>query len=167
MKSQVKKAILGVAVLVAFGTWTVSSSDIAVADKSNRPIYAAAQAAGFNTLAKAIQVAKLQNELNTGGPYTVFAPTDEAFAKIPAADLEALLADPAKLASILKYHVVEGTVTSGDVVRLNSASTLNGAAISIEVVGGGVVLNGSVNVTDVDIMAKNGVIHVIDTVLLP
>jgi uncharacterized surface protein with fasciclin (FAS1) repeats len=134
----------------------------------NKDIIQTAQAAGsFNTLLKAIRLAELQGTLKTGGPFTVFAPTDEAFAKLPPATLSAVLADPNLLRSILLYHVVDGAVYARDVVGLTSAETLNGASISIAVVGSDVVLNGSSTVTAVDIAAKNGVIHVIDTVLLP
>ena len=97
----------------------------------------------------------------------MFAPTDEAFAKLPPETLAACSPTRNLLRSILLYHVVDGAVYAKDVVGLTSATTLNGASISIAVVGGGVVLNGNSNVIATDIAAKNGVIHVIDTVLLP
>ncbi len=130
------------------------------------PIFPLAQKAGFKTLTKAIQAAGLQKTLTTDGPFTVFAPTDEAFAKIPAADLEALLADKAALTQVLLYHVVAGEVPASAVVGLSEAETLNGQMITIDA-SNGVKLNGNVNVVKTDIMAKNGIIHVIDTVLLP
>jgi uncharacterized surface protein with fasciclin (FAS1) repeats len=98
----------------------------------------------------------------------VFAPTDDAFAALPEGTVEALLADPTgELTRILTYHVVEGAVMAETVVTLDSATTLLGEDVTIEVVNGGVVLNGTVNVTATDIEASNGVIHVIDAVLLP
>ncbi len=121
----------------------------------------------FNTLAKALTVAGLVETLKGPGPFTVFAPTDAAFAKIPAAALNALLADKAKLTAVLTYHVVPGAVMAGQVVGLSEAATVQGGKVSIRVVDGKVVLNGNSTVTATDIKAKNGVIHVIDTVLMP
>jgi uncharacterized surface protein with fasciclin (FAS1) repeats len=121
----------------------------------------------FNTLAKALTVAGLVETLKGPGPFTVFAPTDAAFAKIPAAALNALLADKAKLTAVLTYHVVPGAVMAGQVVGLSEATTVQGGKVSIRVVDGKVVLNGNSTVTATDIKAKNGVIHVIDTVLMP
>ena len=124
----------------------------------------------FSTLVTALQAAGLVDLFAdpTAGPFTVFAPTNDAFAALPAGTLEAVLADPSGiLTQILQYHVVEGAVTSDIVVTLSEATTLLGEPITIEVVDGGVVLNGSVNVVMVDIEASNGVIHVIDAVLLP
>ena len=136
--------------------------------KANKDIIQTAKAAGsFSTLLTAIDAADLTSTLRKGGPFTVFAPTDEAFAKLAPETLAAVLADKALLTSILLYHVVDGTVLAKDVVQLSSATTLNGAPVSIAVVGSGVVLNGNVNVVATDVRAKNGVIHVIDTVLLP
>jgi len=127
----------------------------------------AAAAGSFNTLAAAIKAAGLVETLQGPGPFTVFAPTDAAFAKLPAGTVEALLKDPAALRNILLYHVVPGKVLAADVVGLSSATAAQGSSISIAVVGGKVVLNGSSTVTATDIMASNGVIHVIDTVILP
>ena len=124
-------------------------------------------AGDFSTLVTAVQAAGLEDTLRGPGPFTVFAPTDAAFAALPAGTLEALLADPEALADILLYHVVSGEVLAADVVGLNSATAANGDDISIAVVDGTVVLNGSANVTATDIMASNGVIHVIDAVILP
>ena len=122
----------------------------------------------FNTLAAAITAAGLVDTLKGPGPFTVFAPTDEAFAKLPARTVEALLADTPKLTAILTYHVVAGKVTASDVVGLNgkSTKTVNGAEVAISTEGG-VKLNGSANVTTTDIECTNGVIHVIDAVILP
>ena len=155
-------AILGLLAL------TVAAPVQAQPRNKSKDLVQTAQAAGsFKTLLKAIRIAGLQSTLKTGGPFTVFAPTDEAFAKLPPATLSAVLADPALLKSILLYHVVEGTVLAKDVVTLSNAPTLNGKPVAIAVVDGGVVLNGGVKVTATDVMAKNGVIHVVDTVLMP
>ena len=125
-------------------------------------------AGSFNTLAAAVTAAGLVGTLKSAGPFTVFAPTDEAFAKLPAGTIEALLADIPKLTAILTYHVVAGKVMAADVVGLNgqSAKTVNGATVAISTEGG-VKLNGTSNVVKTDIECTNGVIHVIDTVILP
>ncbi|RIH90925.1 Immunogenic protein MPB70 [Calidithermus terrae] len=121
----------------------------------------------FSTLLAAVQAAGLAQTLSGPGPFTVFAPTNEAFAKIPKADLDALLKDKAALTKVLTYHVVAGRVTSAEVVKLKEAKTVQGQNVTIAVSGGAVTLNGNSKVTAVDIKASNGVIHVIDTVLLP
>ncbi|OAB56475.1 hypothetical protein AY599_22195 [Leptolyngbya valderiana BDU 20041] len=126
----------------------------------------AVEAGNFTTLATALTEAGLIETLSGEGPFTVFAPTDEAFAKIPAADLEAILADKELLTSILTYHVVAGKVMSSDVVNLSSATTVQGSDIDITVTEGGVQVDDA-NVVAVDIEASNGVIHVIDTVITP
>jgi len=127
-----------------------------------------AVAAGtFKTLATALTAAGLIDTLKGAGPFTVLAPTDEAFAKIPAADLNALLADKEKLTSVLTYHVVSGNVPASVVTTLTEAATVQGTMVNIAVVDGKVVLNGNSHVTATDIAATNGVIHVIDTVLMP
>ena len=135
---------------------------------ATKDIVDTAVAAGqFTTLAKALQAADLVTTLKGAGPFTVFAPTDAAFAKLPAATLNSLLANPAELRKVLTYHVVAGKVTAADVVKLTAASTVNGAQVQIAVRGGKVVLNGTSTVETADVMASNGVIHVIDTVILP
>ncbi|MBC7561957.1 MAG: fasciclin domain-containing protein [Gemmatimonadaceae bacterium] len=127
-----------------------------------------AVAAGtFKTLATALTTAGLIDTLKGPGPFTVLAPTDEAFAKIPASDLKALLADKAQLTAVLTYHVVAGNVPAATVTTLHEATTVEGRKIMIKVEGGKVVLNGTSHVTATDIAASNGVIHVIDTVLMP
>ncbi len=127
-----------------------------------------AVAAGtFKTLATALTAAGLIDTLKGPGPFTVMAPTDEAFAKIAAPDLEALLADKEQLTAVLTYHVVAGNVPSATVTTLHEATTVEGSKILITVEGGKVVLNGTSHVTATDIAASNGVIHVIDTVLMP
>ena len=131
-------------------------------------IVAVATSAGtFKTLLQAAQVAGLVETLQGPGPFTVFAPSDEAFAKLPADTLAALLADPAALKKVLLYHVVSGEVTAAQVVGLTSATTVEGSPIAISVKDGAVYLNGTTKVVATDIDASNGVIHVIDTVLLP
>jgi uncharacterized surface protein with fasciclin (FAS1) repeats len=133
-------------------------------------IVSTAVAAGsFTTLAKALTAANLVSTLQGPGPFTVFAPTDAAFAKLPAATLSSLLepANQAELVKILTYHVVAGDDQAAAVEKLSSVTTLEGQDISIAVVNGGVVLNGDVNVTQANVECSNGVIHVIDTVLLP
>ena len=126
----------------------------------------AVAAGDFTTLAAALEAAGLVETLKGEGPFTVFAPTDEAFAKLPAGTVEALLQDPEALAAILTYHVVPGEVTSAQVVNLSEATTVNGATIQIRTEGGNVMINDA-TVTAADISASNGVIHVIDTVILP
>ncbi len=128
-------------------------------------IFMVAENAGFNTLVAAIKAAGLEDVLTNDGPFTVFAPTDDAFAKLPAGTVENLLANPEQLKQILLYHVVSGNVMASDVVKLDSAKTLNGAQVAINVKDG-VMLNDS-NVIKTDIEASNGTVHVIDTVLIP
>ncbi len=126
----------------------------------------AVEAGSFTTLATALEAAGLVETLKGEGPFTVFAPTDEAFAKIPSDQLNALLADKEQLTAVLTYHVVAGKVTAADVVELDSATTVQGSDIDISVTDAGVMVDGA-NVVATDIMASNGVIHVIDTVIMP
>lgn len=121
----------------------------------------------FTTLLAAIDAAGLTETLQGEGPFTVFAPTDDAFAALPEGTVEGLLADIPALTNILTYHVVSGKVYAAQVVELSAATTLQGTDITIEVTDSGVVLNGTVNVIITDVIASNGVIHVIDAVLLP
>ena len=125
----------------------------------------AVSAGTFTTLAKALQAAGLVDTLKGAGPYTVFAPTDEAFAKLPAGTVESLLKDKEKLTAILTYHVVAGKVTAADVAKVSEAKTVQGGALAIDA-SSGVRVNDA-KVVQADVMASNGVIHVIDTVLLP
>ncbi len=122
----------------------------------------------FKTLAAALQAAGLVETLKGKGPFTVFAPTDAAFAKLPAGTVEMLLKpeNKAKLTAILTYHVVAGKVMAADVVKVTSAKTVQGGAVAVKVTGGKVTIDNS-NVVTTDIAASNGVIHVIDTVLMP
>ena len=128
-----------------------------------------AVAAGtFKTLAAAVTAAGLEDTLKGAGPFTVFAPSDDAFAKLPAGTVEGLLKDIPKLTSILTYHVVSGKVPASAVVKMDgqSAKTVNGAEVAISVKGGNVLVDGATVVTT-DIKCDNGVIHVIDSVILP
>lgn len=126
----------------------------------------AVESGKFNTLAKALTETGLIEALQGEGPFTVFAPTDKAFGKLPEGTIETLLKDKETLKSILLYHVVSGKVTSDQVVKLDKAETLSGKSIRIKTDGDGVVINDSKVIT-ADVMARNGVIHIIDTVLIP
>jgi uncharacterized surface protein with fasciclin (FAS1) repeats len=128
-----------------------------------------AQSAGqFKTLLAAIKAADLESTLHGDGPFTVFAPTDEAFAKLPAGTVESLLKpeNKAKLASILTYHVVSGNVMAAQATKLTSAKTVQGKDLKLSMSGGSLMVN-QAKVVKADIVAKNGVIHVIDAVVLP
>jgi uncharacterized surface protein with fasciclin (FAS1) repeats len=125
----------------------------------------ALQAGQFNTLARALTAAGLVDTLKGPGPYTVFAPTDAAFAKIPPAQLEALLADKAGLVKVLTYHVVPGAIVAAD-VKTGQVKTVEGQFLMVDASSAGVKVNDA-NVIKADVMASNGVIHVIDTVVLP
>jgi uncharacterized surface protein with fasciclin (FAS1) repeats len=124
----------------------------------------AVAAGSFKTLAAALQAAGLVDTLKGKGPFTVFAPTDDAFAKIPKADLDALLKDKAKLTAVLTYHVVAGQVMAKD-VKAGQVKTVQGSELTLATAGG-VTVNGA-KVVKADIVADNGVIHVIDSVVLP
>ena len=127
----------------------------------------AVAAGAFSTLVKAVQAAGLVEALKGQGPFTVFAPTDDAFARLPAGTLDAVLADKAKLTAILTFHVVPGKVLARDVVGLNgkSVKTVQGGMLKVDTSSG--VKIGDATVVQADIETSNGVIHVIDTVLLP
>lgn len=184
MKSGMMIVIILVAVGIGVGAWALMSNDEGndTTNQANqnpntqqvtteetamqKNIVETAIAAGsFKTLVSAVQAADLVETLSGPGPFTVFAPTDEAFAKLPAGTLEALLADKAKLASILTYHVVAGKVMAADVVKMTSAKTVQGQAVTISTTDG-VTVDGA-NVVQTDIETSNGVIHVIDAVILP
>lgn len=125
----------------------------------------ATSAGTFNTLVAAVKAAGLAETLSGPGPFTVFAPTDDAFAKLPAGTVDGLLADPTALAGILTYHVVPGKVMSGDLSDGMSATTVNGAAATITLNGGAMIEGAAITTPDVE--ASNGVIHVIDSVIMP
>jgi uncharacterized surface protein with fasciclin (FAS1) repeats len=157
-----RKLMLVASAMIAMAAPTVSQAQ-------DKDIVETAVAAGsFKTLATALTAAGLIETLKGPGPFTVFAPTDEAFAKIPKAQLDALLADKAALKNVLLYHVVAGKVMAADVVKLNGkgAKTVQGAEAKIALMGSTVMLNNA-HVVKTDIAAKNGVIHVIDAVILP
>lgn len=139
-------------------------------DKTEKPgkniVETAVAAGSFKTLATALEAAGLVETLQGKGPFTVFAPTDEAFAKIPKEKLAALLKDKDALTKVLTYHVVAGSVTAADVVKLKEATTVQGSTVAISVKGKDVMVNNA-RVLTTDIMATNGVIHVIDTVIMP
>ena len=173
MKRTILVSLAAVAIVVAgcSSAATAAPSATPTAAPSAAPagdIVEVATAAGsFKTLLQAATAAGLVDTLKGAGPFTVFAPTDAAFAALPAGTLDAPLKDPAKLKDILLYHVVSGKVTADQVVKLTSASTVEGKAIKITVKNGTVFLNDTVKVVTTDIPASNGVIHVIDAVLLP
>ncbi len=137
--------------------------------KGNDIVDVASSAGTFNTLLAAAKAAGLVDTLKGDGPFTVFAPTDEAFAKLPAGTIDNLLKpeNKATLVKILTYHVVSGKVMAADVVKLKSAKTVQGQDIAIKVKNGKVMLNKKTNVVKTDIVTSNGVIHVIDSVLMP
>jgi uncharacterized surface protein with fasciclin (FAS1) repeats len=158
----------GVAVL----SQSLLASTSAFAGSSTLPskniVDTAVSAGSFKTLTTALKAAGLVETLKGKGPFTVFAPTDEAFAKLPAGTVESLLepANKQKLTDILTYHVVAGNVKAAHVVKLSSVKTLNGQSVAIKTAGGKVMINGA-TVVKADIAATNGTIHVIDTVLMP
>jgi uncharacterized surface protein with fasciclin (FAS1) repeats len=154
MKTFIAKTALALSVS-AFSFGAAQAADI---------VDTAVSAGQFNTLVAAVKAAGLVETLKGPGPFTVFAPNDAAFAKLPAGTVEALLKDKAKLASILTYHVVAGKVMAKD-VKAGDVKTVQGSMISIKTAGGVTVNNAKVIATDV--AADNGVIHVIDTVIMP
>jgi uncharacterized surface protein with fasciclin (FAS1) repeats len=158
-------AKLAVAAVAAMGLLVGSTA----ARSAEQNIVDTAISAGqFNTLVTALKAAGLVDTLKGPGPFTVFAPTDAAFAKLPAGTVENLLKpeNKAQLTAILTYHVVPGTVMAADVVKLKEAKTVNGKMIAVKVNGSAVMINDA-KVSATDIAATNGVIHVIDSVILP
>ncbi|MEP4547753.1 MAG: fasciclin domain-containing protein [Saccharospirillum sp.] len=155
----IKRATISLASVVfaatAFAGAHMASKDI---------VETAIESDDFNTLVAAVQAAGLVETLQGDGPFTVFAPNDAAFDKIPSATLNSLLEDPEALGAILGLHVVAGKVMAEDVVGLSSAETITGETLTIEVMGGKVMVNGA-TVIATDIETSNGVIHVIDTVI--
>lgn len=163
-RSPRRSTLLGFAMVAAITALSFQSK--AAMEEATGDIVDVAVAAGdFDTLVQAVQAAGLVDTLKSEGPFTVFAPTDEAFAKIPEADLQALLADKDALTRVLTYHVVPGKVMAEDVVTLTSADTVEGGTISIDTSSG--VKVDDANVIATDVLASNGVIHVIDTVIMP
>jgi uncharacterized surface protein with fasciclin (FAS1) repeats len=171
MKKWINRSLpLAMASLIVVG-FSASLSAVAGeygARKSKDIVETAVSAGQFNTLAAALDAAGLVETLQGEGPFTVFAPTDEAFARLPEGTVETLLKPENRdqLISVLTYHVVPGEVMAADVVKLSEATTVNGSNIDIAVVGEQVRINDA-TVVAADIAASNGVIHVIDTVILP
>ncbi len=178
MKTTLKSfTIFGIVAMSCIGT---AKADNCASDKSTDKQISANQvsakqmnivetaiaAGSFKTLVAAVQAAGLVETLNGNGPFTVFAPTDEAFAKLPAGTVDALLKDKAKLAAILTYHVVAGNVMAADAIKLTEAKTVNGQSFKIVAGKDGVMVDNA-KVVKTDIVASNGVIHVIDNVILP
>jgi uncharacterized surface protein with fasciclin (FAS1) repeats len=143
---------------------TLLASVLVMSAQAKDIVDTAVDAGSFKTLATALGAAGLVETLKGKGPFTVFAPTDEAFAKIPKADLEALLKDKAKLTAVLTYHVVPGKVMAAD-VKAGKVKTVQGSDITVTTKGG--VMVNKAKVIKTDIVADNGVIHVIDTVIMP
>ena len=158
-------AALG-ASLVAGSATARTAAPVAKTGTEGNIVQTAVAAGQFKTLVKLVKRAGLASSLQQPGPFTVFAPTDAAFKKVPKKTLNALLRNPAKLKAVLLYHVVAGKVTSADVVKLTSAKTLNGRNVRIRVSGSNVFVN-QAKVTKPDVMASNGVIHVVNRVLIP
>ncbi len=165
MRNNIAK--LAFAALAVVGL-TAGCMNVQAANKDKDIVDTAVEAGQFNTLAAALDAAGLVETLKGPGPFTVFAPTDAAFAKLPAGTVESLLKPENRdqLTAILTYHVVPGEVMAADVVKLDEAKTVNGKMLEVYTSGGGVMVNNA-NVTATDIVASNGVIHVIDNVVLP
>jgi uncharacterized surface protein with fasciclin (FAS1) repeats len=163
-------AVLALTIVVALPAQAQDKSE-SMSKKTADIVQTAKSAGSFNTLVSALQAGDLVEALKGEGPFTVFAPTDEAFAALPEGTLDDLLKpeNKAQLQSILKYHVVQGKVMAKDVTKLSEAETLEGSMIGIQTTDGTVMLSGDneATVTKTDIAASNGVIHVIDTVLMP
>lgn len=170
MKHPIARIFAPIALIVGLAVSTVAlAGHHGMKKEATSDIVDVAVSAGqFNTLAAALGAAGLVDTLKGEGPFTVFAPTDAAFERLPAGTVESLLKPENKdqLIAVLTYHVVPGKVTADDVVKLDSATTVNGADIAIAVVDGGLRINDA-NVVMADIGASNGVIHVIDSVILP
>jgi uncharacterized surface protein with fasciclin (FAS1) repeats len=161
-KAIAAKLAAGVAMVMLF----VSSTFAAHHEESEQTIVDVAAGAGnFTTLVTALKAADLVDTLNGEGPFTVFAPTDAAFAALPEGALDGLLADPKQLASVLTLHVVAGRASASDVVGLDSVATVQGTSLDIDTTNG--VSVGGAKVVQADVPASNGIIHVIDRVILP
>jgi len=169
ISSNIKRAAVAALCTLGLASAMANAGHHEKGEVAKADIVDTAVAAGqFNTLAAALTAAGLVDTLKGDGPFTVFAPTDAAFAKLPEGTVEDLLKPENRdqLVSILTYHVVAGKVYAADVVKLTSATTVNGSDVSIKVVDGGVSIDNA-NVVKTDIKTSNGVIHVIDSVLLP
>jgi uncharacterized surface protein with fasciclin (FAS1) repeats len=161
------RTLLALVAIAAVAATALATTSTAAPRGQQRDIVGTAAAAGnFTTLTMLLERAGLVATLRQPGPYTVFAPTDAAFRKVPKRTLSALLHSRAKLRAVLLYHVVAGRVTAADVVKLRSAKTVNGKSVRIRVAGSNVFVGGA-KVTKPDVAATNGVIHVINRVLIP
>jgi uncharacterized surface protein with fasciclin (FAS1) repeats len=163
-----KRLYFGYTIITVLCIFAIAANGWATSGDKKDIVDTAVAAGSFNTLAKALTAAGLVETLKSKGPFTVFAPTDDAFAKLPAGTLEDLLKpeNKEKLKGILTYHVVSGEVKAADVVKLKTAKTVNGQDLKITVKDGTVMVDNA-KVTKTDIMCSNGVIHVIDAVVLP
>jgi uncharacterized surface protein with fasciclin (FAS1) repeats len=158
---------LALALAVGVATATASRATTAGPQTGEKNLVQTAIAAGqFKTLASLLQKAGLAGTLEGKGPFTVFAPTDAAFAKVPKATLASLAKNKAKLRAVLMYHVVKGKVTAAQALKLHSAKTLEGKPLTIRINGGKVIVGGA-TVVKANVIASNGVIHVINNVLIP
>ncbi|MEJ2103758.1 MAG: fasciclin domain-containing protein [Ignavibacteriaceae bacterium] len=162
------RLFISVAMILVMSVTLFAQMDTKMVSKSvkNDIVQTAINAGNFTTLATALTEAGLVDALKGDGPFTVFAPTDEAFKNLPKGALDNLLKDKEALKNVLLYHVVSGKVSSNEVVDLNKATTMNGSDIKIKTTDGKVMINDA-QVTGADVMASNGIIHVIDKVLLP
>ena len=165
ISSRIRSAVIAAAL---FAVPAVASAQYGAPKPTKDIVGVAVEAGSFTTLVAALKAAGLVETLQGKGPFTVFAPTDAAFAKLPKGTVEALLADKEQLVAILTYHVVPGKVTAADVMKMGrgNPATVNGQTLAISVSGGKVSVNNA-TVVAADVMATNGVIHVIDTVVLP
>ncbi|WP_230740737.1 fasciclin domain-containing protein [Methanooceanicella nereidis] len=156
--------LLLAAMVSVFASPALATSNQMMADKN---IVQVAQDSGqFNTLITAVKAADLQDTLSGKGPFTVFAPTDAAFDKLPAGTVQSLVNDKPKLKNILTYHVVPGKLTAADIKNMKTLKTVQGQELKVTVIGDKVMVDGA-TVTNADIMTNNGVIHVIDKVMMP
>ena len=162
MKLELMNLVAAATLAVSLATGTAHAADKDIVDT-------AVAAGDFKTLAAALTAAGLVDTLKGPGPFTVFAPTDAAFDALPAGTVEKLLKPENKdqLTAVLTYHVVSGKVMAADIVKMSEAKTVNGASLKISTTGEKVIINDTAKVAKTDIAASNGVIHVIDTVLLP
>ena len=157
-------AVLALAIAVPFAAANAGSATAKTATTMNIP--QTAKAAGFSTLVKAIKAAGLTKALSGKGPFTVFAPTNKAFAALPPATLNALLANPKQLAKVLEFHVISGKVLAANVTNGLKAKSLEGSTLNFKIQNGAAYVNGA-KIIKTDVMASNGVIHVINKVLVP
>jgi uncharacterized surface protein with fasciclin (FAS1) repeats len=157
-------AVLALAIAVPFAAANTGATTTKTATTMN--IVQTAKAGGFTTLAKAIKAAGLTKALSGKGPFTVFAPTNKAFAALPPATLKALLANPKQLAKVLTFHVISGKVLAANVTNGLKAKSLEGSTLSFKIKNGAAYVNGA-KIIKTDVMASNGVIHVINKVLVP